>query len=210
MLSPFVTTEPVRIFIWSGISIVAGNLAQIRSRIGTAFDGTTHDQANDASEKIPATGLSIIKRKSRGSTLSFGPTIPAIISTTATSPKGGTRVNARLAAFRANNNDWDNFGAAAIPSVISDAHSSDVQFPGAERCVRKGQAVISFPTATSSTRNTAESADPSLPPVDLTSDTYRPNPYVRTGNEAAGGGSMGRQTHLRLVRSKIRSQVRLF
>ena len=105
---------------------------------------TIYDQA--LGSKIPAAALSIIKRKSLWLDVNILTYDPRDHFDNGYIPEGWDRVNARLAAFRANNNDWDNFGAAAHSIGDFYAHSSYVHFAVLQNAASpQGQAVVYSP-----------------------------------------------------------------
>jgi hypothetical protein len=95
-------------------------------------------------------------------------------------------VNARLAAFRKDNTDWANFGAAAHAIGDFYAHSSYVHFAQLQNvAANSGQAVIYTPgvALVASPQYTATLAAPSLPPFDLTSNAFSMNTGLWAGTK---------------------------
>ena len=145
---------------------------------------TIYDQALKG--KIPATALGAIKRKSLWLDANILTYDPRDHFDNGYVPDGWAQVNARLAAFRQNNTDWDSFGAAAHAIGDFYAHSSYVHFArlqnpasilGSAVRYAPGVALVAAP------QYTAAPADPSLSPFDLTSTAFSMNPELWPGTK---------------------------
>jgi hypothetical protein len=145
---------------------------------------TIYDQALGA--KIPADALSAIKRKSLWLDANILTYDPRDHFDNGYISEGWDRVNSRLAAFARNNNDWDSFGAAVHSIGDFYAHTSYVHFAVLQNAASpEGQAVVYSPggNLVASPQYTANPADPSLPPFDLTSDAFSLNPALWKGTK---------------------------
>jgi hypothetical protein len=145
---------------------------------------TIYDEALGSS--IPAAALSAIKRKSLWLDVNLLAYDPRDHFDNAYIPEGWQRVNERLSAFRANNNDWDNFGAAAHSIGDFYAHSSYVHFAVLQNAASpKGQAIIYEPSVNlvAPPRYSSNTPDPSLPSFDLTSNAFSMNTNLWKGTK---------------------------
>ena len=145
---------------------------------------TIYDQALGG--KIPAAALSIIKRKSLMLDVNILTYDPRDHFDNGYIPDGWARVNTRLTAFHTNNTDWDSFGAAVHSIGDFYAHSSYVHFAVLRNAASpQGQAVVYSPDGAliAPPQYTANPADPSLPPFDLTSNAFSLNPYTWKGTK---------------------------
>ena len=145
---------------------------------------TIYDQALGG--KIPAAALSTIKRKSLWLDVNILTYDPRDHFDNGYIPEGWDRVNSRLAAFAKNNNDWGSFGAAVHSIGDFYAHSSYVHFAVLQNAASpQGQAAIYRPGGdlVAPPQYTANPADPSLPPFDLTSDAFSLNPNLWKGTK---------------------------
>ena len=136
--------------------------------------------------KIPASAISTIKRKSLWLDANILTYDPRDHFDNGCIPDGWARVDSRLAAFAKNSNDWDSFGAAAHSIGDFYAHTSYVHFAMLQNAASpQGQAVVYDGGAelVAPPQYTANPADPSLPPFDLTSDAFSMNSYVWKGNK---------------------------
>jgi hypothetical protein len=136
--------------------------------------------------KIPASAISAIKRKSLILDANILTYDPRDHFDNGYIPDSWARVNDRLAAFAKNNNDWDNFGAAAHSIGDFYAHTSYCHFAVLQSAASlQGQAVVYSPggALVASPQYTANSADPSLPPFDLTSDPFSMNTNLWKGTK---------------------------
>jgi hypothetical protein len=153
---------------------------------------TIYDQALGG--KIPVAALNRIKRKSLWLDVNILTYDPRDHFDNGYIPEGWDRVKTRLAAFAKDNNDWDSFGAAAHSIGDFYAHSSYVHFAELQNAASpQGQAEVYSPDANlvASPRYTANPADPSLPPFDLTSDAFSLNPYVWKGTKPQAAAQWG-------------------
>jgi hypothetical protein len=136
--------------------------------------------------KIPASALSIIKRKSLWLDVNILTYDPRDHFDNGYIPDGWARVNSRLAAFQKDNTDWDIFGPAVHSIGDFYAHSSYVHFAMLQNAASpQGQAVVYSPggALVAPPQYTANPGDPSLPPFDLTSDAFSLNPYAWKGTK---------------------------
>ncbi len=146
---------------------------QFDPSFAASVHNTIYDQA--LSSKIPAAALSTLKRKSLWLDVNILSYDPRDHFDNAYLPEGWARVNANLAAFRADNTDWASFGAAAHAIGDFYAHSSYVHFAALQNAASaQGQAVVFDPATAlvAPPQYTALPADPSLPPFDLTSNAF--------------------------------------
>jgi hypothetical protein len=159
------------------------------SKFDPSFAAGVHDTIFDQalSDLVPATALSTIKRESLLLDANIATYDPRDHFDNGYIDAGWTVANARLAQFRQDNTDWDSFGAAAHAIGDFYAHSSYLHFaalqnPGAAQ----GQAAIYTPGAglVAAPDYTAAGADPSLPPFDLTSNSFSMNTNLWTGTKA--------------------------
>ncbi len=169
-------------------------------RFWTKFDpsfaagvhNTIYDQA--LGSKIPAAALSIIKRKSLWLDVNILTYDPRDHFDNGYIPEGWDRVNSRLAAFRKENTDWDSFGAAVHSIGDFYAHSSYVHFAVLQNAASsQGRAAVYSPDGdlVAPPQYTANPADPSLPPFDLTSDVFSLNPNLWKGTKQQAAAQWG-------------------
>jgi len=95
-------------------------------------------------------------------------------------------VNQRLAAFKANNSDWESFGAAAHSIGDFYAHSSYVHFATLKRpATADGAALVYEPGVgmAGTPAYTSQSASPSLAPFDLTVGRFSVNQNLWKGTQ---------------------------
>lgn len=154
-------------------------------RFAAGVHNTIYDRALGG--KIPAAAISVIKRKSLWLDANILTYDPRDHFDNGYIPDGWARVNSRLAAFRANNNDWDSFGAAVHSIGDFYAHSSYVHFAVLLNAASpQGQAVVYDPAAArvAPPQYTTNPADPTLPPFDLTSDAFSLNNQLWKGTKA--------------------------
>ena len=145
---------------------------------------TIYDQALKG--KIPGAALSTIKRKSLWLDANIFTYDPRDHFDNGYIPEGWDRVNTRLAAFAKDNTDWGSFGAAAHSIGDFYAHSSYVHFAALQNAASpQGQAVVYSPGVdlVAPPEYTADPADPSLPPFDLTSGAFSLNTNLWKGTK---------------------------
>ncbi len=148
-----------------------------------SIHNTIYDQALGG--KIPASALSAIKRKSLFLDVNILTYDPIDHFDNGYIPQGWAKVNARLAKFNADNSDWDSFGAAVHSIGDFYAHSSYLHFAELQNVgPHSGQAVIYEPGVdlVAAPGYTAVPADPSLPPFDLTSNSFSMNTSLWAGS----------------------------
>jgi hypothetical protein len=158
------------------------------SRFDPTFAAGVHNTIFDQAlgSQIPASALSAIKRKSLwldANILAYDPRDhfdDGFIS------EAWAQVNANLAKFQADNSDWGSFAAAAHAIGDFYAHSSYVHFAPLQNAASpQGQAIPYDPSVqlVAAPAYTATPADPSLPPFDLTSNTFSMNPSLWKGTK---------------------------
>ena len=153
---------------------------------------TIFDQALGG--QIPAAALSAIKRKSLSLDANLLTYDPRDHFDNGYIPEGWDRLSARLAAFRQDNSDWGSFGAAAHAIGDFYAHSSYLHFAQLQNLApNRGEALIYAPGVSLVARPqyTAMSADPALPPFDLTSDAFSMNTELWTGTKSEAAQQCG-------------------
>ncbi len=136
--------------------------------------------------KIPASAISAIKRKSLWLDANILTYDPRDHFDNGYIPDSWDRVNARLAAFAKDNTDWGSFGAAAHSIGDFYAHTSYCHFAVLQNAASpQGQAVVYSPSANlvAPPQYTANLADPSLPPLDLTSNAFSMNTSLWKGTK---------------------------
>jgi hypothetical protein len=158
------------------------------NKFDPSFAMSVHNSIYDLAlgGKIPASAISTIKRKSLLLDANIFTYDPLDHFDNGYIPDSWARVNDRLAAFAKDNTDWDSFGAAAHSIGDFYAHSSYVHFAVLQNAASpQGQAVVYSPggNLVAPPEYTTNPADPSLPPFDLTSDSFSLNPYVWKGTK---------------------------
>ncbi len=147
---------------------------------------TIYDEALDG--RIPASALNAIKRKSLWLDANILAYDPRDHFDNGYIPESWDRVNTRLAAFQADNTDWDTFGAAVHAIGDFYAHSCYVHFAVLQNLGSStGQAAVYAPggSLVAPPQYTAVPADPSLPPFDFASGEFSMNTELWTETEAA-------------------------
>ncbi len=137
-------------------------------------------------DKIPTSAISAIKRKSLLLDANILTYDPRDHFDNGYIPEGWDRVNTRLAAFAKDNTDWGSFGAAVHSIGDFYAHSSYVHFAVLQNAASpQGQAVVYSPggNLVAPPQYTANPADPSLPPFDLTSADFSLNDKLWEGTK---------------------------
>lgn len=155
---------------------------------------TIFDQA--LGTKIPAAALGAIKRKSLCLDVNILTYDPRDHFDNGFIKESWDQVRVRLAAFRKNNDDWDSFGAAAHSIGDFYAHSSYLHFAILQNAgSNTGQAKVFAPDVglVGAPQYTAVPADPSLPPFDLTSDSFSLNPYFWKGTKQQAASQLAGQ-----------------
>ena len=157
-----------------------------------SFAASVHSSIYDLafSGRIPAGAMGIIKRTSLWLDVNILTYDPRDHFDNGYIAEGWTKVNERLVTFRANQDDWESFGKAAHSIGDFYAHSSYVHFAKLQNASSPaGSALIHQPDKglVAAPQYTSAPADPSLPPFDLTSDTFTTNPnlWEKTKAEAA-------------------------
>ncbi len=136
---------------------------------------------------VPAAALRTIKRKSLWLDANIFSYDPRDHFDNGYIDQGWAVANSRLAQFNKDNADWDSFGAAAHAIGDFYAHSSYLHFAALQNPSRdQGRADIYTPGAglVAPPEYTATGADPSLPPFDLTSNTFSMNTNLWKGTKA--------------------------
>jgi hypothetical protein len=158
------------------------------NKFDPSFALNVHNSIYDLAlgSKIPAAAMSVIKRKSLLMDANIFTYDPRDHFDDGYLSEGWHLVNSRLAAFANDNSDWESFGAAAHAIGDFYAHSSYLHFAALQDAASpQGRADIYRPGANlvAAPQYTAAPADPSLPPFDLTSDTFSLNPNVWPGTK---------------------------
>lgn len=169
------------------------------NKFDPSFAAGVHNSIYDLAlgSKISPAALNIIKRKSLWLDVNILTYDPRDHFDNGYLSDGWDLVNARLAAFAKDNTDWGSFGAAAHSIGDFYAHSSYVHFAELQNAAApQGQAVVYSPGGqlVAVPQYTAAPADPTLPPFDLTSDTFSLDPYLwkgtKTGAAAQWAGKL--------------------
>jgi len=160
------------------------------SKFDPSFAMGVHNSIYDLAlgGKIPASAISTIKRKSLILDANILTYDPRDHFDNGYIPDSWDRVNSRLAAFQTDNTDWESFGAAAHSIGDFYAHTSYCHFAVLQNAASsQGQAVVYSPDGNlvASPQYTANPADPSLPPFDLTSDAFSMNTNLWKGTKQA-------------------------
>ncbi len=159
------------------------------NRFDPSFAASVHNTIFDEAlgSRITAAALGAIKRKSLWLDVNILTYDPRDHFDNGCVRDSWRRVDARLAAFRKDNRDWDSFGAAAHSIGDFYAHTSYVHFAVLQNAASpKGQAVVYNPDAelAAPPQYTADPGDPFPPRFDLTSDAFSVNPNLWKGTKA--------------------------
>ena len=165
---------------------------------------TIYDQALKG--KFPAGALSAIKRKSLWLDANILTYDPRDHFDNGYITEGWDKVNARLAQFRADNTDWDSFGAAAHAIGDFYAHSSYMHFAVLQNVAPdSGQAVIYAPgvALVASPQYTAMSRLIRHCRRSISRRRVLDEHRTLDRDKAAGGAAMRRQTDFGEIRPEV-------
>ncbi len=157
-------------------------------RFDPSFAAGVHSSIFDKAlgDLIDASALSRIKRKSLWLDVNILTYDPCDHFDNAFIDQGWDKVNQRLAAFRADNTDWESFGAAAHGIGDFYAHSSYLHFASLQSpAAPDGGAVIYEPGVemAGTPAYASAAANPSIAPFDLTAGRFSVNPYLWKGTQ---------------------------
>ena len=162
------------------------------NKFDPAFAATVHETIFDTAlgGRISQAAMAAIKRKSLCLDANIATYDPRDHFDDGYLAAGWEGVGQHLAAFNADNSDWESLGAAGHAMGDFYAHSSYVHFAQLQDAVAAdGRALLYAPgvALTGTPSYTATPADPSLPPCDLTSGKCSTNANLcpGTGQDAA-------------------------
>ena len=162
------------------------------NKFDPAFAATVHETIFDTAlgGRISQAAMAAIKRKSLCLDANIATYAPRDHFDDSYLAAGWEGVRQHLAAFNADNSDWESLGAAGHAMGDFYAHSSYVHFAQLQDAVAAdGRALLYAPgvALTGTPSYTATPADPSLPPCDLTSGKCSTNANLcpGTGQDAA-------------------------